>query len=218
VTEPTPQTEHRRSAGKARLVILMLGAALLGVLAARAMLALRPAEDLPMLGEVPPFTLTDQTGAEFSERDLAGTPWIATFVYSTCPGPCPRVIEKIQAADRRLSHDPRIRLISVTVDPAADTPEVLAIYGRNRSIDPARWKLLTGDPDAVFALVRGGFKLGVERDDTATPEVGPVVHSLMAVLVDGMRRVRGYYDTNDADAMDRLVTDARRLADAGGGR
>jgi protein SCO1/2 len=205
----------RRAAGKARLVILVLAAALLGVLAARAMLALRPAEELPVLGEVPPFTLTDQTGAPFSDHDLAGIPWIATFVYSTCPGPCPRVIEKIQAADRRLSHDPRIRLISITVDPAADTPEVLAIYGRNRNLDPARWKLLTGDPDAVFALVRGGFKLGVERDDTASPEVGPVIHSLMAVLVDGSRQVRGYYDTNDPDAMDRLVADTRALADAG---
>jgi protein SCO1/2 len=203
-------------AGKARLVILLLAAAVLGVLAARAMLALRPAEDLPVLGEVPPFTLTDQTGATFSNTDLAGVPWIATFVYSTCPGPCPRVIEKIQAADRRLSHDPRIRLVSVTVDPGADTPEVLAVYGRNRSIDPARWKLLTGDPDTVFALVRGGFKLGVERNDTASPDVGLVIHSLMAVLVDGKRQVRGYYDTDDAEAMDRLVADARALADAGG--
>jgi protein SCO1/2 len=205
----------RRSAGKARLVVLVLGAALLGVLAARAMLALRPVEELPVLGEVPPFTLTDQTGAVFSDRDLAGRPWIATFVYSTCPGPCPRVIEKMQAADRRLSHDPRVRLVSITVDPAADTPEVLAIYGRNRNIDPARWKFLTGAPDTVFALVRGGFKLGVERDDTASPEVGPVIHSLMAVLVDGSRQVRGYYDTNDPGAMDRLVDDTRTLADAG---
>jgi len=205
-----------RDAGKARLILLLLAAALLGVLAARAMIALRPAEELPVLGEVPSFVLTDQNGAAFSDADLAGIPWIATFVYSTCPGPCPRVIEKIQAADRRLSHDPRIRLVSVTVDPAADTPEVLAVYGHNRSIDPARWKLLTGDPDAVFALVRGGFKLGVERDESAGPDVGPVIHSLMAVLVDGKRRVRGYYDTDDADAMDRLVADARALADAGG--
>jgi protein SCO1/2 len=197
------------------LIVVVLGAAILGVLTARAMLALRPAEELPVLGEVPAFTLIDQTGAPFSDRDLEGVPWIATFVYSTCPGPCPRVIEKVQAADRRLSHDPRIRLVSVTVDPAADTPEVLAIYGRNRNIDPVRWKLLTGDPDAVFALVRGGFKLGVERDDTASPEVGPVIHSLMAVLVDGARKVRGYYDTNDAAAMDRLLADARTLAEAG---
>lgn len=206
---------RRRSAKTTRLLVITLAAVLLGVIVARGMLALRPAAELPVLGEVPPFTLTDQTGAAYSDRDLAGIPWIATFVYSTCPGPCPRVIEKIQAADRRLSHDPRIRLVSITVDPAADTPDVLAIYGRNRSIDPTRWKLLTGDPDAVFALVRGGFKLGVERDDTAPVEVGPVIHSLMAVLVDSKRQVRGYYDTNDAEAMDRLVADARALADAG---
>lgn len=218
MSEPPTSNASRRSAGTVRLVMLMLGAAVLGVLAARALLALRPAEELPVLGEVPPFTLIDQTGAPFSDRDLAGIPWIATFVYSTCPGPCPRVIEKVQAADRRLSHDPRIRLVSVTVDPVADTPDVLAIYGRNRGIDPERWKLLTGDPDAVFALVRGGFKLGVERDDSASPDVGPVIHSLMAVLIDGKRQVRGYYDTNDPEAMDRLVADSRNLADAGGTR
>jgi len=206
------------SVGSARLLVLVLGAALLALLVARAMLGLRPAAELPVLGEVPAFTLTDQTGTAFSDRDLAGIPWIATFVYSTCPGPCPRVIQQVQAADRRLSHDPRIRLVSVTVDPAADTPEVLAAYGRDRSIDPARWKLLTGDPDTVFALVRSGFKLGVERDDGASPNVGPVIHSLMAVLVDGQRQVRGYYDTNDAGAMDRLVADARALAEAGGAR
>jgi protein SCO1 len=206
---------HRRSAGQARLLIMVLGAALVAVVAARAMLALRATPELPVLGEVPPFALTDQTGAAFTDRDLAGKPWIATFIFSTCPGPCPRVIEKIKAVDGRLSHDPRLRLVSVSVDPAADTPEVLAIYGRNRSIDPLRWKLVTGDPDAVYALVRGGFKLGLERDDSASADTGPIVHSLLAVLVDGQRRVRGYYDTNDADAMAHLVADTRALADAG---
>ena len=115
--------DTRGARGQARTLILVLGAALLAVIAARAMLALRPAPELPVLGEVPAFTLTDQTGAAFSDRDLAGKPWIATFVYSTCPGPCPRATEKIQAADGRLSHDPHIRLVSVTVDPAADNPE-----------------------------------------------------------------------------------------------
>jgi len=58
----------RRTAGAARLLVIILGAALLGVLAARAMLQLRSTSDLPVVGSVPSFTLTDQTGASFSSR------------------------------------------------------------------------------------------------------------------------------------------------------
>ena len=67
--------------------------------------------------------------------------------------------------------------------------------------------LLLGDPtlrpDGLErALVRGGFKLGVERDDTASPEVGPVIHSLMAVLVDGVRPVHADQSEKDVAACD----------------
>lgn len=195
-------------------VLVALSFLLLVVVALRAAMHLRAQEPLPILGSCPEFELTNQKNEAFSARDLAGKPWIASFIYSTCPGPCPRVVEALAAADRRLSHDPRIRLVSFSVDPEADTPEVLAIYGRNRGIDPERWMLLTGDAETVFGVVRGGFKLGVERN--AGPDIqklGAVIHSTHAALVDPALRIRGYYETTDADAMKRLVRDARRLAD-----
>jgi protein SCO1/2 len=170
--------------------------------------------ELPVLGAVPAFQLTAADGRPFGSADLEGSPWIATFIYTTCPGPCPRVVEAIAAVDHRLSRDPRIRLVSISVDPEADTPDVLSVYAANRGIDSGRWTFLTGETDTVYSLVRSGFLLAVERHDGKdAPDIDPVVHSTHAVLVDGLARVRGYYDTRDADAMSRLVRDARSLAD-----
>jgi protein SCO1/2 len=169
-------------------------------------------KSLQVLGAVPAFTLIDQAGATFSSRSLEGHAWIATFIYTSCPGPCPRVVERMKAIDAELVHDPRLRLVSFSVDPATDTPEKLAVYARERELDSARWTLLTGPSDEIFTLARLGFKLGVNTADaTDLPTTGPVVHSVHAVLVDRAGRIRGYYDTTSGEAMAKLVEDSRQL-------
>src|SRR5260221_655493 len=75
---------------------------------------------------VPNFLLTERSGKNISNRDLAGKIWVADFVYTTCPGPCPLVtanMAKIQAA---VANDPHVQLVTFTVDPQTDTPGVLA--------------------------------------------------------------------------------------------
>jgi protein SCO1/2 len=197
--------------------IIGLSIALMSIFVLRAILGLRTLPELPILGDIPEFELVDQRGERFGSRDLATHAWIATFIYTTCPGPCPRVVETIGNVDRRLSHDPRVRIVSFSVDPLADTPETLAVYARTRGIDSRRWALLTGDVDTLYGLVRTGFKLGVEQNEAEDVEtLGPIVHSTHAVLVDDRLRVRGYYDTTDPEAMVRLAKDARRLADTAG--
>ena len=204
-------TAHH-SAGRFRGLIVVLGAAIVALFGLQIAGKLGEGTSLPVLGAVPAFSLTDQQGQPFSSKDLADRVWIATFIYTTCPGPCPRVVERIRAVDSELAHDARVRLVSFSVDPTTDTPETLAAYGRARGIDPARWVLLTGAPDEIYTLARLGFKLGVDAGGAnATPESGPVVHSVYAALVDSSGRVRGYYDTGVAEAMPRLVEDTRRL-------
>jgi len=201
-----------KSAGRFRGLVVVFGAAIVALLGLQLAGTLGKGTSLPVLGAVPAFSLIDQDGKPFSSKDLADRVWIATFIYTTCPGPCPRVVERVAAVDTALSHDPRVRLVSFSVDPATDTPETLAAYGRARGIDPARWALLTGPPDEIYTLARLGFKLAVDNAGAnATPESGPVVHSIYAVLVDTSGRVRGYYDTGVAEAMPRLIDDTRRL-------
>ena len=204
--------EASRQYGRIRPFMLLLGVAIVALLGLQIVGYLGTEAPPPVLGAVPAFTLTDQTGAEFPSRGLQDKVWIATFIYTTCPGPCPRVVERMRAVDAELGHDPRTRLVSFTVDPATDTPEILEAFGRERLIDPARWVLLTGPTEEIYTLARLGFKLGVDAATTSDlPTSGPVVHSIHAVLVDQRSSIRGYYDTSDPEAIARLLEDTRRL-------
>src|ERR1700722_7150048 len=81
---------------------------------------------LQILGEVPQFELVSQDGQLFDSRTLAGKIWVADFIYTTCPGPCPRMtsqMREVQDAVLKIPHDiADVRLVSFTVDPAEDTP------------------------------------------------------------------------------------------------
>lgn len=196
-------------------LILVLGIGLLSIVALRTVIGLRTGPDLPVLGAVPAFDLENQDGETFSSNALRDLTWIGAFVYTTCPGPCPRVVETLSNVDRRLSHDPRVRIVAFSVDPANDTPDNLAAYARARGLDANRWTLLTGDVDTMYTLIRTGFKLGLEQNEGEdVAALGPIVHSVHAVLVDPGLQIRGYYDTTDPEAMKRLVADAQGLAKA----
>ncbi len=171
----------------------------------------RPA--LPVISSLPEFHLVDQTGAPLSNADLRGRVWIASFIYTRCTGPCPVIVERLHQVARRLADVPNLAIVSFTVDPQYDTPEVLAAYGRKHRIDPSRWKLVTGPIRAVIGLIREGFYLPVERNAGGDPQRAAVVtHSVRLVLVDQAGRIRAYYDSGSQDDLDRLVNDVRWLA------
>ena len=101
-----------------------------------------------------------------------------------------------------------VHLVSFTVDPAKDTPEVLRGYAEKLQAQPGRWDFLTGPQSTIYDLSRNGFKLAVSdgREETGTP-----VHSTRMVLVDRHGQIRGYYDTTEPDAVRKLVADASHL-------
>ena len=84
---------------------------------------------LPTYGMVPAFTLTDQTGAAFSSAAaLQNRVWVADFIFTNCSGPCPRMSSQMHEVQAALSANDGARFVSFTVDPARDTPLVLAAY------------------------------------------------------------------------------------------
>jgi protein SCO1/2 len=165
---------------------------------------------LEILGTVPDFTLTDQAGAAFSSAtQLHGVDWIADFIYTTCPGPCPRMSSQMHEVQTALLGDDgipagKIRLVSFTVDPAHDTPPVLADYAKRFGAQPGIWFFLTGPEDALHHLSRDAFMLGDVN--------GSLEHSTRFVLVDRRSRIRGFYLTSDPDAITRLIADTKSLA------
>lgn len=167
-------------------------------------------EPLPVLGEVPDFALVDQDGAPVAAGDLEGGPWVADFVFTRCPDVCPAITATMKGLERDLAAEGAdVTLVSISVDPAHDTPPVLREYATRFGAGP-RWRFLTGSRDAVAALVKDGFKLGFADDG---PPTAPITHSDRFVLVDGQRRIRGYYRSREPHEMARLAADARRLAD-----
>lgn len=158
-------------------------------------------------GAVPTFELTNQNGKPFGSAQLAGQIWIADFIFTTCPGPCPMMTTRMAELQKPLRKSD-VHLVSFTVDPDKDTPEVLRVYAEKAKADPARWDFLTGPKDTIYKLSHDGFKLGVSD---GSDEAGVPVHSTRMVLVDRRGQIRGYYDALEADGITKLLADANHV-------
>ncbi|MFL6198378.1 MAG: SCO family protein [Thermoanaerobaculia bacterium] len=187
-----------------------LVAALLVVAAATLVQRLKKPEPLPVLGRLPGFSLVNRDGRTIGLQDLAGTPWVADFIFTRCPASCPMMSARMARLNRSLPPELKVRLVSVSVDPAYDTPEVLERYARKLDA-PARWLFLTGGREAVRRLSVEGFKLGLDMEPG--PGIGPepILHSTRFVLVDGEGRIRGYYEAFDEASTEKLRKDLLRL-------
>jgi len=204
----------RRSGGREKLIWGILAAALVAVMGAAILTAVRPrGPELDRLGPAPNFTLISQEGKPFSRDELLGTVWIADFMYTRCQGLCPILAQRMATIQGDLQGTKGWRLVSFSVDPEYDTPEVLTAYAAEHGADPADWTFLTGEKRTVRNIVTQGFHLAVQ--DSAGDAKEPTLHSQRIVLVDGKGEIRGYYDALDQDAMTKLVTDARRLISRG---
>lgn len=195
----------------------VLVAALLTVAGATLLQRLQSAPPLPVYSQVPDFRLTNRDGRTVTRADLAGAPWIADFVFTRCPASCPLMTARLARFERELPRGLGVRLVSISVDPEHDTPQVLQAYAARHGA-PARWLFLTGPRDAIFRLSREGFKLGVGDPPPPAPDapagagpVEPILHSNRFVLVDGQARIRGYYDAFDEEAMAKLRRDLEAL-------
>ncbi len=164
-------------------------------------------EKPPILGTVPPFSLTNEDGFTIDNDRLGRRVWIVSFIFTRCPATCPRLSAAFAKLQQTFTGNVDFeagRLVSITVDPTYDTPEVLHRYARNFGADHLKWTFLTGDRRAIWSLAKDGFKLAVNE----APDSDMVIaHSQHFALVDRLGRIRGYYDGLDDEAIERLKKD-----------
>ena len=191
------------------LIIVVLGGLMLLVE------SLDAAPVLPVLGQLPAYTLTSAQGDPFGSTDLQGHTYVANFFFTRCITICPRLTAAMARLDRRIADAgvAGVHLISISVDPTYDTPERLAEYARAHGIDPERWTLLTGPEDEVENLVVGGFKTAIGEPISLGAGLIDIAHSAKIVLVDGSGTIRGYY-SSDEDGLDQAFADVTVLAQA----
>ena len=172
----------------------------------RAMMTELP-EPLPVLGAVPDFELTDQHGRRFGSEELRGKAWVANFIFTRCPTVCPAFTSKmarIQHRSRALGN--AFHLVSFSVDPEHDTPERLAQFAKGYRVNPRAWSFVTGPIDEVKSVVIDGLKVAMGNEDPSGNFEG-IFHGSHFVLVDPLGKIRGYYDSSEATAIDNVLND-----------
>jgi protein SCO1/2 len=157
---------------------------------------------------LPEFRLTNERGEAYGSADLKGRVWVADFVFTTCPTACPKLtgeMQKIQHRGRNLGD--AFHLVTFTVDPENDTPQVLAAYAERYHASPARWTFLTGKLGDLETTVVKGFKIAMGKEETSpASNIFSIFHGERLVLVDQGGNIRGYYDANE-EGEDALLKD-----------
>jgi protein SCO1/2 len=161
----------------------------------------------PTRDPAPDFALTDQDGKPVTLASLHGRVVLLDFVYTSCPGPCPILTSKHVALQKALpeAERARVRLVSVSLDPARDTPEALRRYASARGADLAGWSFLTGPPPDVSAVVES-YGVGT----IAKPD-GEIEHVVVTYLLDPDGRIAKRYFGLEHDT-DELLRDVTSLA------
>ena len=153
------------------------------------------------------FTLRDQDGREVSLSALRGKLVLLDFIFTHCPGPCPILTATKQRVQEQLGPElwERTQLLSVSVDPLRDRPEVLRAFAEARGVDLSNWSFLTGTPEAVDAVLRA-YGVG-----SAPGEGGEIEHTVASFLIDPQGRIRRRY-LGSGDRADEILADLRHLA------
>lgn len=154
---------------------------------------------LPVIAQVADFTLTNQLDRPVRLADLRGQVWVADIIFSRCPGPCATMTKRMSELQAALPPNLPVRLISLTTDPAHDTPRALASYAERFGADANRWQFLTGPKADLVKLAVNSLKLTVLDTEEAkrTSPNDLFIHSTIFVVVDQQGRLRAVFESLD---------------------
>lgn len=152
-------------------------------------------------GLKPQFTLTERSGQTFSTDSLRGRVWVVSFFFTSCPGPCFRQNQALADVQKQLG-DAEVTFLSITCDPATDTPEKLRDYAERLAADPKRWLFLTGSLDIIKEIGRQQFLQPLDQGS----------HSERAIVVDKQGKIRDIFRTLEPDEMKKMTALVLELA------
>jgi cytochrome oxidase Cu insertion factor (SCO1/SenC/PrrC family) len=166
----------------------------------------RTEADLPVLGTVDPFSLTERSGKTITLEDLKGRVWIAESFFTYCGSLCPKMFRNLSQLHREFTGKDEPKIVSITADPLRDTLEAITEYARTYQADTERWWFLRGEEEQLRDLTMSlllTYKIG-----------DPTAHNGNFMLVDRDGRIRGKYVgtiLGGGTEMDKLRRDLRLL-------
>jgi protein SCO1/2 len=153
---------------------------------------------------IPDFKLTNQDGKIVDQSIVAGKVYVADYFFTTCTSICPVMSNQLERVARSYSGNPKFMILSHSVDPETDTPELLREYAKLHHAKPYAWVFLTGDKKALYDLARTGYLLDAQEGNGGPEDF---IHTQNFALIDKQRRIRGYYDGTDSTQVNQLITD-----------
>jgi protein SCO1 len=156
---------------------------------------------------IPDFAFIDQDSQMVSSLTVQDKVYVTDFFFTTCPTICPKMKSQMLRIYEAFADDPRVMLLSHTIDPKHDTVAVLRDYADRLQVDSNKWRFVTGEKDSIYSIAMQYMVSAMEDEE----EPGGFVHSGAFVLVDQNRHVRGIYDGTDPAQVDRLIRDIPAL-------
>jgi len=154
------------------------------------------------------FSLVNQNGQAVTQADYKDQIYVADFFFTTCQTICPVMTDHMKQIQEELKEDPMVRLLSHTVTPEIDSVGQLKKYAIEKGVDDSKWNLVTGDKEQIYNLARKSYL--VVKDLPEGEEYG-MIHTENFVLVDTQKRIRGFYDGTDPEAIAQLLEDIQIL-------
>ena len=169
---------------------------------------------LPVYYVVPEFNLTNEFGKPFGSKQLEGKFYIANLMFTSCPTSCPALMAKMDLVQKRIRGlGTKAAIVTFTVDPEVDTPEVLYKFARKRRSNPFIWNFLTGSKADLEKVIVSGYKVPMGTKEPVEKQLAEgkitlfdIAHSEKLVLVDDRGQIRGYYGTERVE-MDKMMID-----------
>lgn len=137
------------------------------------------------------FSFENQNKKIITQNDYEDVIYVADFFFTTCPTICPIMTDNMVWLQDKIKDMPNVKLLSFSVTPDIDTPDVLRKYADEKGVMDSKWNLVTGDKKAIYYLARQSF-LAVKTSTVG--ELYDMVHTENFILVDKKGRIRGFYD------------------------
>jgi len=146
-------------------------------------------EDAKLLtiGKAPKFELTNQDNVKVSNETYKGKVYVLEFFFTTCPSICPKMNMSMLEIEKTFFGNPNFGIVSITIDPAHDTPQVLKDHAKLLGVKSSTWNFLTGDKTAIMDLSNKGFNLYAGENAKVN---GGFEHSGLFALIDKEGNIR----------------------------
>lgn len=157
---------------------------------------------------IPDFTFVNQNGDTTTQEAVKGKIYVTDFFFTSCPTICPVMKKQMIKVYDTFKANPEVAILSHSIDPQHDTPEVLHKYATDLGVEGTQWQFLTGPKEKIYEIGQGSYLVTAKEDKEAE---GGYIHSGAFILVDKERRVRGMYDGTTEEGTQKLIKDMEVL-------